>query len=852
MHRLATGAGAVAALALIAAAPSSQSWDVPTSAERPEVVRMDAQGNATRVVFDELRDRPLGESSPLVGAGWDPLGPFGGDVDDVGASPTSPNVVLAGIAPSGGTGGALFRSTDGAATWSEVCALSGTSVHDIEFDPSGKVYIGTIDGVWTSTNDGVSWTQQNLGIGVNDQTFEVTIDPNDANRVWAGVADALGNQTKNVLLSTNGGVTWTDMTPTGAAGMGCAGICLDPNDSNKVFAAFGGGFGGGMVWVSDDGGATWANRSAGLPGNPMNDVVHDGTRALLVGGQLFGSQFVGLYETTDDGVSWVALHDGTWPNLVTHDIELDPADANTIYVASAGSGVYKSTDGGASWSFGIGGTGAFSVNEISVDPGGGTPVYVGSSSVAVWKSTDGTNFTMSSVGIGSLNLESIAYDPNDGDALAVAFQGLNDGGVYSTTDGGTTWDLEDLPGTRFNTVQYAPGGTLYAISDGPTTIAPEGVYRRDASGVWVCLGPDQGSQFESELYALVFSEVDSNLIVAGGADFGVAGFEPTVWVSHDAGASWSKNYEPAIEHEDVRDVVILPDGTDLNMVAAYTDFGTTQDGGALLSTDGGASWAESNTGIAGGAQCYGLAASHFDDDTVYLTDDDVPFGAVYRSTDSGATWTGMGFTERVRDVVTDPVRPMRLYIAASSGAKVRYSDDEGATFTALDSGLGTAGWTRDLKLIPGGRNTLLLATANGAYAEYEGGCTLEADVTSLSVSAGGTLNLSLAAGAENGGRWYVVLGSTTGTDGIPVGGIMIPLTFDAYTQDTISQANGGAFANTLGLLDPNGMSAASVTLPPGSDPGLIGLEVWHAYGVFTIGPFTTYRASNAVKVVIDP
>ena len=56
----------------------------------------------------------------------------------------------------------------------------------------------------------------------------------------------------------------------------------------------------------------------------MKAVVYDGTRLLVGGGLLFGSQFVGLYESPDLGVTWTPLHDGTWPILVVEDIAVDP------------------------------------------------------------------------------------------------------------------------------------------------------------------------------------------------------------------------------------------------------------------------------------------------------------------------------------------------------------------------------------------------------------------------------------------------------------------------------------------------------------------------------------------------
>jgi photosystem II stability/assembly factor-like uncharacterized protein len=834
-------AGALAAAALISITTATESW------------KTDDHGHRARSAADVPVAHDPGAKSSLLGGGWGALGPFGGDVADVSVSPVNTSIVLAGIAPSSGTSGTMYRSTDAGATWTEVAALSGGSVYDIEFDPSGKVYIGTINSVWTSTDDGVTWTQQNLGIGLNDQVFEVTIDPNDATRIWAGVADAMGSQTQNILLSTDSGVSWTDMTPAGGAGMSGYGIALDPTDSNKVYAAFGGSFSGGAFWVSADGGGSWTNRSAGLPGNPLKDVAHDGTRVLVTGGQLFGSQTVGLFTSSNDGATWTALHDGTWPNLVLHDIELDPADSNTIYLASAGSGIYKSADGGASWIFGMTGATAFSLNEVCVDPSGGTPIYVGGASVGIWKSSDGIAFLPSSVGIGSLTLKSVAANSLDHDELAVAFEGLNNGGVYTSTDGGMTWDIANLPGTRYSTVLFAPDGTLYAISDGPSTIAPEGLYRRDSIGSWTGLGPDQGTYFESELVGLAFSENDPNLIVSGGSDFGYAGHEATVWVSTDGGATWNKNYEATVSSGDVLSVAILPDGTDSNMIASYTDFSGTAHGGVLVSTDGGLTWAMSNSGLAAEAQCYDLGISHFDSDTIFVADGDYPTGAICRSTDGGASWTAMGYTGRSNGLVTDPNRPLRLYITSWTGGKVQYSDDGGATFTDLDDGLASAGSLSDLTLVPGGAcHRLLVASGTGAYSEAAAACTLEPDNDTISVTTGGVVNMSLAAGQANAGYLYLILGSATGTAGIPVGAINVPLTWDWYTDLTLSQANVGIYGNTFGVLDGDGMAAASITVSAGADPALIGMHFWYAGAAFGIGPLDPRMATNAIEVVIVP
>lgn len=715
-----------------------QAWDVQNPTQPGVRERMDEHGHVARAFVDSpggVEFRRHGGALALVASNWSALGPFGGDVSDVASSPINSSLVLASLAPSSG-GGGMFRSDDAGATWTEVGSLSGLAIYDIEFDPAGIAYIGTLDGVQKSVDGGLNWTNQPLGIGLNDQTYEVTIDPNDSTRIWAGVADALGNQSNTLLLSTNSGGSWTPMVPPGGPYSFTA-IEVEVGDSNKVFAAWRGGFGGGGFFVSADGGATWTDRSAGLPGNPMNDLLHDGTRLLLCGGQLFGSQDVGVYTTPDEGVTWTELSDGTWPVRAITDLELDPSNSSRILVTSQGDGVFESTDGGANWSFAVGGTGGTSGNGVHF--ASTTEVYVGSASVAVWKSTDGgANYAASSVGIGQLDVYSVATNPNDAQEIAIAYQGQNNGGVQSTTDGGATWTSEAVPGTRYNTVGFDASGVLFAISDGPTTIGAEGLYRRSGA-VWTSIGPDQGSVFESELVALAFDPQNANTILSGGGDFGVAGFEPTVWKTTDGGANWTKAYEGPVDNEDVVDLAYPSVGTN-QVVACYTDFGASQSGGALRSTDNGDNWSDSSTGLPAGAQGFDLDVAP-DGTTLLFADGDAGGGngGLHSSADGGATWSTLNSSGTTYSVVHNPSDGSELFTSHFSVPKAQASSDGGVTLGAYDNGLFTSGAARDLHMGPGGA-TLFLATNQGVWTTSFGVGTSVCRTSPNSVGAGALIS----------------------------------------------------------------------------------------------------------------
>jgi len=651
---------------------------------------------------------------------WQPLGLWGGDVEDIAVYPLQTQVVLAGVAPGGGTGGTLYRSTDGGTTWTEVAALHGNSVFDIEFTPTGTAIIATADSIWTSANGGSSWTRRDAGLGLQDIVYEISVDPNNGNNVWAGVTAAFGQQTKNVIRSVNGGVSWSNVTPPLASPMTCRSVVFDPINSNNVYASFEGNFGGSAFWYSNDYGTTWFDRTAGLPAYPLYDVEHDGTRVYVTGGQLFGSQNVGLYVSTNHGQNWTPLHDGTWPIRAHADLEIDPSAPDTLYLASFGAGLYRSTNGGVDWEFGIGGTAGRSLNDIAFVPGDSTQIYLGAASVGALLSVDaGDSFAILNDGINALEVTTIAVNPLDGNEFAAGFQSLNSGGVYTSLDGGETWDLEPVPGTRWNLVAFHPNdGTLYAISGGPTTIAQEGVYRRNLDGTWTNLGPDQGTVFESELFVLRFSENNPNLFMAAGSDFGVAGSEATVWRSLNAGGMWTKVYEKPEGSEDVTALEILADGTDMLMAASYTDSSSGGDsaGGALRTVDGGATWNPSSTGLAAEVQGDDLCASPFEGPYVlYLADSDYPAGGTYKSVDGGATWANTGYTGYIYEVIADPQDANLIYVMNLWDPKLLRSSNNGATFTPWIDGLELLGSVRGLIYTHGTPPLLLLCSTTGVY-----------------------------------------------------------------------------------------------------------------------------------------
>ena len=223
-----------------------------------------------------------------------------------------------------------------------------------------------------------------------------------------------------------------------------------------------------------------------------------------------------------------------------------------------------------------------------------------------------------------------------------------------------------------------------------------------------------------------FSLNNSDLILLGGADFGVAGFEGTIWRSTDAGLSWTKAFESATGTiERVTDLEIVEDGTDQNMVAAWNSESGDNIGGALRSTDGGASWFDSSTGLPEFFRVPRLCASPSDPQTLLISGWlSFQSGGLFRTTDGGATWASTGWTgnQTVGDVACHPNDNQTIFVTQLSGGDaVLRSQDGGATFAPFSNGLENVVAPRELAFA--GSSRLLLASAKGSYATELGTST---------------------------------------------------------------------------------------------------------------------------------
>lgn len=622
-----------------------------------------------------LKQESLTSLNSEGGNEWQSVGPFGGDVFDIAIDPTNTETVFLAA-------GYPYTRTSEDEGWTLVenlVSLSPSGIQSIEANDEGVLYAGgyyTYGKIFKSDDQGASWSQKLLLSG--NGVLCITLDPSNQDNMYVGTTTNIsGSSNKVIIKSEDAGESWTsiDMTDHFPIGMACNDLAVDPDDSNIIAALGDGGFSfTSKAIITMDGGDSWQDITSGLPSDkPFNEVtIHNGL-IYLSGGQLFGGNTMGIYVSDDYGSTWDDISIG-FPIKVVNDILIDPLDENKLYAATEGDGIYYSSDGGDNWEYETGGAGNNgSCRKIIFNPEESASIYAGFLSLGVCISDNsGADWSSSSTGIASLKLNNIEIDPLNSDIILASFEAENSGGcyLYNADEGG--WGLvNSLPATRFSAVSIGIDGKMYAWSNGPTTVAAEGLYySTDGGDTWENKGPDIGPVFETQMYALALSETDPDLILIGGNNFGANGWASMIYRSTDGGENWD-NVFMGPDNDAFRYIHIVPNSDDEIVYAAYKS--ESPGAGFLKSIDGGTNWLPVNNGISDDTKWGSCIISD-------PTDSDILYGGaggyggtpgiVYKSEDGGIEWTATDISlgnnySKINDLIISPDDPMILYAATS-------------------------------------------------------------------------------------------------------------------------------------------------------------------------------------------
>lgn len=372
-------------------------------------------------------------------------------------------------------------------------------------------------GVWKSVDGGHEWKPI-----FDDQpllsTGAIAVAPSDPNVVYVGTGEAniRGNvQPGNgIYKSTDAGKSWQHvLDQEGQIGT----IVVDPANADIAFAALlGHAFGPNEergIYRTKDGGKSWTRVLAVDADTGASDVAIDpqNRRILFAGlwqarrypwGMTSGGAGSGLYRSNDGGDSWIrltgkGLPEGIWGKV---GVAVAPSDGARVYalIEAEKGGLFRSDDGGTRWTLASGHRAlrqrAWYYSTLTVDPG--NPDIVWFPQVALLRTIDGGRTIHSVDGIHHGDVHDLWIDPRARERVIIG----NDGGVDLSLDGGKKWFAPPQPWSQFYNVDvddrwpYRVGGT---VQDEGTATGPSDSLRSEGIvlGDWKTAGGGEAGDF---------------------------------------------------------------------------------------------------------------------------------------------------------------------------------------------------------------------------------------------------------------------------------------------------------------------------------------------------------------------
>ncbi|MBN2392719.1 MAG: VCBS repeat-containing protein [Anaerolineae bacterium] len=435
----------------------------------------------------------------------------------------------------------LYRTDDGE-NWTALTALpGGRKAWSVALSPDeSTLFVGTNQGVVTSTDKGVSWHVVDGGIG-SAGVQDIATGPGAADPMWACTH-------QDVYRSMDAGLSWTKIITGTGSDFYCRNLAISPDFGSDTTLFVGSIGGGGGVYRSTDGGNEWRRRSSGMTWNvlalaPSPDYHND--RTLFAG--LNGG---GVSRSINGGASWEPAGTG-WIEEDANTIALSPnyAADGTLFAGGYDTGVYRSEDRGQIWSQ-IGLTNVKDIRRMAIAPGSPvteTLILAGTLNEGMHRSTDGgASWAQVTGGFpATATVNEIAFSPAYPSDHTI-FIGSGEEGLFRSQNAGTTWS--PVTGPSGNEIWGLGISPDFAVDDNLLVSTNDGLFRS-----WD--GGDSWSQltFPSE-YAI--TEIAFSPYYATDHTIWVATAQWTpepdggIFVSDDNGNSWQQINEgpPQLQH----------------------------------------------------------------------------------------------------------------------------------------------------------------------------------------------------------------------------------------------------------------------------------------------------------------
>jgi len=676
---------------------------------------------------------------------WRTIGPYrAGRARAVAATPGKPTVFYIGF-----DNGGLWRSTDYGSNWESLFDHEATgSIGAIAVAPSSPnvLYVGTGAGIirpdlatgygmYRSDDTGRTWTH--IGLDSTQMIAYVDVDPNNPDRLFvAALGHPYGpNAQRGVFRSTDGGKTY-DKVLYKDEYTSANEVRIDPSNPSTVYAtlwqqqstfyeyaAFGPDSswpGAGGIYKSTDGGTTWTQLTNGLPqvleaniaiapSNPQ--VIYAMIASVNPAG---GSGPVNFYKSSDGGAHWVLrTRNPAGPVVgdtsgVTADarplgrigggdlppIVVDPKNENVVYSASIV--MWRTEDGGTSWSAVRGSPGGDDYQRIWVHPDDPNTILVVSDQGAVISSNRGESwsnwYTQPTAAVYHVTADNafpyrVCSGQQDSGSICVASR--SDDGRITFHD----WHPANIQ-------EYGIAAPDPKDPDVVFGSARRGVSRYDRrTGQTAQVGPDSAARGDKygrnvRTMPLIWSPLNPNVLYYT---------SNVVWKSIDHAHTWMRISPdlarqtwpvPSSAGRYAKTVTPSPRGSITALSpspkSSVVLWAGTDDGNIQTTADGGKTWRNvTPPEIQPWTRIFNIEAGHFDTRTAYAAantlriDDARPH--FWRTHDGGHTWSeitsGIAPNAVANSIREDPRVPGLLY--AATDAQVWVSFDDGAHWQSL-------------------------------------------------------------------------------------------------------------------------------------------------------------------------
>jgi photosystem II stability/assembly factor-like uncharacterized protein len=656
-------------------------------------------------------------SSLYSGLHWRLIGPFrGGRSNGVTGVPGHPDTFYFGA-----VGGGVWKSQNAGRTWTPIFdSQPVASIGAIAVAPSNAdiVYVGSGEadmrsqisfgnGMYKSTDAGKTWSH--IGLDNTRQIGRILVDPQNADVVFvAALGHAYGsNPERGVYRSKDGGASW-QLVLHKSDDIGAIDLAFDPQNSRTIYAtlwntrrppwsiyppSYGPGSG---IFKSTDGGDSWQQLSNGLPADRVGriGIAVAPSNSNIVYAIVDATQG-GIYRSDDAGASWrkaseekrIWLRGWYFSNVV-----VDPKDPETLYVSNTS--VYRSTDGGKTWTAIKGAPGGDDYHQLWIYPDDPNRMILASDQGTV-VSVDGAKTWSSWYNQATAQMYHVAPDFRFPSSATGAQQ---DSGAMSvpTRSGHTEITMHDWTGLCVG------GESGYTA---PDPLHPEIIFGDNsvtkcnlATGETRSVSPELSRQSEGPFrrtwtLPLVFSEADPHALYFS---------NQFLFKTIDGGDSWSQ-ISPDLTREDPGAPPNLDDATIADAppgkrrgviytiapspIAAHAGliWVGTDDGYIQTTSDGGKTWRNvTPRELTPWSKIVMMQASHFDPAEAYAAvdrhrlEDNDPY--IYRTRDSGKTWqritNGVPAGVYTQTVKEDPKRKGLLFAGTELGVYVSFNDGD--------------------------------------------------------------------------------------------------------------------------------------------------------------------------------